>query len=283
MYGTLDETKSSGKEYREHAESAYRETTSIKKLIEPRMKSSKSSLVRGLLVLESFTPETKGYSLSELSKSLGVPKSSLHRVVKELADMNYLRYEEQSKRYHLGTRVLSLGFSVLQGMELREIARPYLERLSRECNKTVNLAIFDRDEMVYVERIRVPGIRTYNISVGARMSPWNTAVGKVVLAHLPEEKLNEIVRKQRTNPEFNTKEFMNSLDDVRKDGFALHQEFKRGFLAVAVPVFSDKGVACAINMIAEIEDVSVDGLQEEYAPKLMAVGWELSSALGYLK
>ncbi len=247
------------------------------------MKSSKSSLVRGLLVLESFTPETKGYSLAELSKSLGVPKSSLHRVVKELADMNYLRYEEQSKRYHLGTRVLSLGFSVLQGMELREIARPYLERLSRECNKTVNLAIFDRDEMVYVERIRVPGIRTYNISVGARMSPWNTAVGKVVLAHLPEEKLNEIVRKQRTNPEFNIKEFMNSLDDVRKDGFALHQEFKRGFLAVAVPVFSDKGVACAINMIAEVEDVSVDGLQEEYAPKLMAVGWELSSALGYRK
>ena len=283
MYGTLDESKSSGKEYREHAESASLETTSIKKLIEPRMKSSKSSLVRGLLVLESFTPETKGYSLAELSKSLGVPKSSLHRVVKELADMNYLRYEEQSKRYHLGTRVLSLGFSVLQGMELREIARPYLERLSRECNKTVNLAIFNRDEMVYVERIRVPGIRTYNISVGARMSPWNTAVGKVVLAHLPEEKLNEIVRKQRTNPEFNIKEFMNSLDDVRKDGFALHQEFKRGFLAVAVPVFSDKGVACAINMIAEVEDVSVDGLQEEYAPKLMAVGWELSSALGYRK
>jgi len=233
------------------------------------------------LVLESFTPETKGYALSELSKSLGVPKSSLHRVVKELAEMNYLRYEEQSRRYYLGTRVLSLGFSVLQGMELRDIARPYLERLSRECNKTVNLAVFDRDEMVYVERIRVPGIRTYNISVGARMSPWNTAVGNVVLAHLPKEKLNGMLKKLRTDPEFNINEFTNALERVRKDGFALHQEFNRGFLAVAVPVFSGNGVACAVNMIAEVEDVSVDALQEQYAPKLMAVGWELSKALGY--
>ena len=118
----------------------YREITwSNKELIQQRAEISKSSLVRGLLVLESFTPETKSYSLTDLCKLLEVPKSSLYRVVKELAEMNYLRYEEQSKRYYLGTRVLSLGFFVLQGMELRDIARPYLEKLSRECNKTVNL------------------------------------------------------------------------------------------------------------------------------------------------
>jgi IclR family pca regulon transcriptional regulator len=257
----------------------------MKKPADPRAESSKSSLARGLAVLEGFTPERKSYSLSELSTCLEVPKSSLYRIVKELVEMNYLRYEEQSKRYYLGTQVLSLGFSVLQGMELRDIARPYLEKLSRECNKTVNLAVFDRDEMVYVERIRVPGIRTYNISVGGRMPLWDTAIGKAVLAHLPAEKLGEILKKLRSRPEvsINENEVMNALDEVRRDGFALHQEFKRGFLAVAAPVFSGKGVACAINMIAEVEDATIDMLREQYAPRLVAVGQELSKALGHRK
>ena len=125
--------------------------------------ASKDSLVRGLLVLECFTPNRLSFSLSELSKYLDLPKSSLHRTLKTLFAMNYLRYEEATKQYFLGTRVLSLGFSVLGSMELREIARPYMEKLSRDTNKTVNLAVFDKDEMVYVERIRVPGIRTFNI------------------------------------------------------------------------------------------------------------------------
>jgi DNA-binding IclR family transcriptional regulator len=255
----------------------------IRGLVERRMESSNSSLIRGLSVLESFTAERKSYSLTELSKCLEVPKSSLYRVVKELAGMNYLRYEEQSKRYYLGTKVLSLGFSALQGMELREIARPYLEQLSRECNKTVNLAVFDKDEMVYVERIRVPGIRAYNISIGARIPLWESAIGKVVLAHVPPEKLDEMLSRLRSHPEMDIgeSELLNELDEVRRDGFALHPVFNRGFLAVAVPVFTANGVACAINMIAEVEDATIDILKEQYAPKLVAVGRELSRALGH--
>jgi IclR family pca regulon transcriptional regulator len=107
-----------------------------------------NSLVRGLLVLECFTPQKHQFTLAELSKLVDIPKSSLYRVVKTLCEMNYLRYDEQNKRYYLGPKVLSLGFSVLQSMELREIARPYIEKLSRECNKTVNLAILDKYEMV---------------------------------------------------------------------------------------------------------------------------------------
>jgi IclR family transcriptional regulator, pca regulon regulatory protein len=256
----------------------------MKQVEERRAALSKSALVRGLLVLESFTPEKKSHSLTELSRQLGVPKSSLHRVVRELVQMTYLGYEEQSKRYYLGTRVLSLGFSVLQGMELREITRPLLEKLSRACNKTVNLAVLDRDEMVYVERIRVPGLRSYNISVGARMSVWNSSVGRVVLANLPPEKFDEMLKKLRSSPELgiDENELMSALADVKRDGFALNdKEFRRGFLAIAVPVFSEKGAICAINLVAEPEDASVETLKEQYAPMLIAAGKELSRALGH--
>src|SRR3990172_7552010 len=91
-----------------------------------------NSLMRGLLVLERFSPEKPQLSLAELASVLDVPKSSLFRIAKTLSEMGFLRYDDASKRYSLGTRVLSLGFSVLQGMELRDLARPHLESLARE-------------------------------------------------------------------------------------------------------------------------------------------------------
>jgi IclR family transcriptional regulator, pca regulon regulatory protein len=243
-----------------------------------------NSLVRGLLVLECFSPHKDNFTLAELSRLVDIPKSSLHRVVKTLSRMDYLRYEEQSKRYHLGVRVLSLGFNVLQSMELREIARPYLEKFSRKCNKTVNLAVLDRDEMVYVERVRVPGIRTYNVSVGNRISVWSTAVGRAVLAHLDPKRVRELFKKFKASPDFTFSEaaFMKILIDTKRDGFAIsNQEYQRGIIAVAVPVFSSTGVACAVNLVAEPEDVTIPRLRAEYAPKLMKLGRELSTALGY--
>ena len=248
-------------------------------------KRSASSLVRGLKVLECFGQQKHHrYTLSELARRLNMPKSSIYRVLKTLSQMDYLRYEEHSKHYYLGVRVLSLGFDLLEGMELREIARPYMERISRECNKTINLAVLDRVEMVYVERISVRSIRAYNISVGSRMPPWNAATGKAVLAYLETPTVLRMLEKAKKEGVFrgSEKKFMKILAEVRKNGFAVSdQEARRGILAIAVPLFSSKGAVGAINLIAEPEDVSIDVLERDYAPKLMEVGSQLSETLGY--
>lgn len=246
---------------------------------------SASSLVRGLLVLEAFGPNKHGYTLSELTRKLGMPKSSIYRVLKTLSEMDYLRYEEHSKRYQLGVRVLSLGFALLNNMELREIARPYMESLSRECNKTVNLAVLDRDEMVYVERIGVRGIRSYsNISIGSRIPPWKSAIGKAVLAYLEPQKLAEMMDKAKENMkcELNENEFRKILLETRNNGFAIdNQETRKGILAIGAPLFSPQGVTSAINLVAEPEDISIEKLKSEFAPKLIKVARQLSEALGY--
>ena len=169
-------------------------------------------------------------------------------------------------------------------MELREIARPYMEMLSHECNKTVNLVILDRMEMVYVERVSVRSIRTYNISVGSRFQPWNSAAGKVTLAYMDSLTVSQMLKKAKKDGVFtgNEETFMNTLSDVRKNGFAENnQENRAGIVAIAVPIFSTKGVTAAINLIAEPEDVSIDVLKMDYAPKLMKIGNQLSEALGH--
>ncbi len=78
------------------------------------------------------------------------------------------------------------------------------------------------------------------------------------------------------------KKFLSALADVRNEGFAAsNQEERAGIVAVAVPIFSSKGVAGAINLIAEPEEVPIDVLKTDYAPKLMKIGSQLSEALGY--
>lgn len=112
----------------------------------------------------------------------------------------------------------------------------------------------------------------------------NTAVGKAVLAFLDPGEIPAIIGKLKLAGEFDGTEedVTKSLADVRRDGFAsTDREMSRGILALAVPVFSPQGVECAINMVAEPEDVTIETFRAEYAPKLMAVGRELSKALGY--
>lgn len=246
---------------------------------------SAGSLARGLSVLECFGQEKRHrYTLSELAKRLNMPKSTTYRILKTLSRMGYLRYEEHSKHYYLGVRVLSLGFALLEGMELREIARPYMEMLSHECNKTVNLTILDGMEMVYVERVSVRSIRVYNIGVGSRIQPWDSAVGKAVLAFLDPSMVSQMIKKAKKEGIFkgNEEKFNKTLIDVRKNGFAENnQESRAGIIAIAVPVFSSKGVIGAINLIAEPEEFSIDTLKTRYASKLMKIGEQLSEALGY--
>jgi IclR family transcriptional regulator, pca regulon regulatory protein len=246
-----------------------------------------NSLMRGLLVLERFSPEKPQLSLAELASVLEVPKSSLFRIAKTLSEMGFLRYDDASKRYSLGTRVLSLGFSVLQGIELRELARPHLESLSREFEKTVNLGILDKYEIVYIERVRVPGYRDFNIGIGSRIPVWNTAVGRAVLAYMEPEKLKPILSKLKGLPEFvasgGEEQLSASLKRVRLDGFAINDRdlYKKWIRAIAVPIFSAEGVACSINIVVEPEEVSVKELRKRYAPVLLKAGEKLSAALGY--
>jgi len=247
-----------------------------------------NSLKKGLLILECFTPVKYSLSLSETCELTGLSKATVFRLLKTLSQLNYLRYDSTDKKYYLAPRVLSLGFAVLQGMEVREIARPYIERLSGECRKTVNLAVIDRLEMVHVDRIRFPDVRDLNISIGSRIPAYNTAMGRAVLAHQKKEKFTEILKEICKDPTVvecvgkNGERLIRVLDKVRKEGFATSdEEFAKGIRAIAVPLFSSTDVAYSINMVAASDTISMHELRTQYGPKLIEVGQEISEMLGY--
>lgn len=254
----------------------------------PSISYSVNSLRRGLSILECFIPRKHHYSLAEITKVTGISKTSTFRLLSTFCELDYLKYDSKNKKYYLGPRVLSLGFSVLQSLDIREIARPYLENLAREFDKTVNLSILDKTEMVYIDRIKVHSIRDFNINIGDRIPVYNTAAGRAVLAYLEREKLLGILKEIKKHP--NASGFIGKdgnkliriLDNVRANGFSISdEEVLKGVRAIAVPAFSQQKEYYAINVVVASELVSVNELKTKYAPKLIKVGRELSKAMGY--
>src|SRR5581483_7278713 len=149
------------------------------------------SLERGLAVLSSFRSGRPLVGVSELAREVGLTRSTTHRYVATLAELGYLQQDPETRKYRLGPRVLDLGFSALNSMELREVAAPHLQRLSDETGYTVNMAILYGLDVVYVERCRSSRAAQraidLDLHVGSRLPAYCTSLGKVLLAYLPEQ------------------------------------------------------------------------------------------------
>jgi len=116
------------------------------------------SLSRGLSILSVLAESSSPLNLTEISHQLRLSKSTIQRLTFTLLQLGYLNRDKETKKFRLGPKVLSLGFAVIRSLDLKEMAYPYLEETSREVGETVNLAVLDGTEIVYVERILVPYI-----------------------------------------------------------------------------------------------------------------------------
>ncbi len=140
-----------------------------------------NSLQRGLQIFEAFTLFSPRMRLQEVVNETGLPKVTVLRFLRTLTALNYICYNNESKLYSLSTRVMSLGYTALSGVQVREAALPFLERLSETNGQNVNLGIFDGIQVVYVERIKKKQILNIDLHVGSRLTAYNCSIGQVML------------------------------------------------------------------------------------------------------
>jgi IclR family pca regulon transcriptional regulator len=248
-----------------------------------------NSLIRGLEILESFTPSDSHLTLQELSTRTGLPKTTVHRFLKTLLTMNYVTLDQRSKAYSLAPRVMALGFSVLSGMDLRAKALHYMESLSRETDQNVNLAVLDRTEMLYIERITVRRIINTNLYVGSRVNCYLTAMGRSFIAFLSRDNydklLMELLKDREAIKHIGKKgETLEAiLEEVRLKGYASNDgEWVKGLRAISAPILNDRGeVEASLNMSFISQMVSFDEMIEKYVPPLMETARKISAVLGY--
>ena len=254
--------------------------------------SYSQSLERGLAILQAFKPGRPVLGISELARALDLNRSTAHRYVSTLNRLGYLRQDEDTRKYRLGPRVLDLGFSAINSMELREIAAPHLRELSDESGHTVNMAILDGEDIVYVERVRSAraGQREIdlNLHVGSRLPAYCTSMGKVLLANLPAADRTALLDHIQLTPRGpNTLTARDALDAelgrVRGTGFAVNnEELAYGLRSIAAPVRSAGGdVVAAINLAVHRSMVSMDDLLARLSPALCRTATEISAHAGH--
>jgi len=250
------------------------------------------SLERGLAILSSFHSDRPLIGVSELSRGLELSRSTVHRYVATLAKLGYLQQDLDSKRYRLGPKVLDLGFSALSSMDLLEISAPHLRQLSDETQRTVNLAILDGIDVVYIERCRAarPGQREIdlNLHVGARLPAYCTAMGKAILAFVPEERLEEIIEQidfapRGPNTLTDPKAFREELGKIRTSGIAVNdEELAYGLRSIAAPIHSHSGeVLAALNLAVHRTMVSMDELIARFGPAVTQAAHDISLSMGH--
>jgi IclR family pca regulon transcriptional regulator len=259
-----------------------------RRLHEPRYSQS---LERGLAILGCFTPERPVLGIAEIADELGISRSTTHRYVITLFALGYLE-QDSSRRYRLGLGVTDLGMSVLNATGLREHAHPHLEELRRETSYTVSIAVLNRGEIVYVDR--APSFRAeqseidLGLDVGSRLPAYCTAMGKVLLANLPEREQSELLASikltQRGPNTITSKNALRvELEQIQEEGFAVNdQELAEGLHAIAVPVRAVSGkVVAALGLTAHTSAISLEELVDALGPHLVSTADRISARLGY--
>ena len=259
-----------------------------------RRGSYSQSLERGLAILQAFRSGTPLLGVSDLAREVGLSRSTTHRYIATLAELGYLDQDAATRKYRLGPRVLDLGFSAINSMDLREVAAPHLQALSDETGHTVNMAVLDGADIVYIERCRTSrqGQRDIdlNLHIGSRLPAYCTSMGKVLLADLEPKAVRDLLKRTdfaQRGPNTLTAEadLLRELERVRATGLAVNnEELAYGLRSIAAPVRCQEGVVvAAINLAVHRSMVSFDELIAGLAPALARTAAEISARIGYAR
>jgi len=254
-----------------------------------------ASLEHGLSVLASFSAERPVRGIADIADEVEMSRSTTHRYAITLLELGYLEQISKDRKYRLSSGVSDLGMAALNSMGLRDPVLPHLQELRIRSRCTASLAILDRGtDILYVVRVRSyqPGQHEIDLGlrVGMRLPAHCTAMGKLLLAYLPEEEQREAIKTMRltrvTPRTIASKGTMRvELERIRERGMAVNdRELAPHLHAIAAPVRAESGdVIAAVNIAANTQRVAHEELVggDVLRSHLLAAADRISARLGY--
>jgi DNA-binding IclR family transcriptional regulator len=204
--------------------------------------SNVKTLNKLVLVLDSFTAERPAWTLAELSARLGMPKSSLHRLLVGLEEHGILVRNGTENLWRLGYRLFAWGNLVPRITGLQPVARSTVRWLADTTHETVLLTVVDRQEVVCIDKVESSHAVRLTLDIGARRPLHAGASSKILMAFLPQEEIDSILRDKRL-PRLNTNTITDparltqELETIRQKGYAYsYEETDIGAWGVATPI-----------------------------------------------
>ena len=232
------------------------------------------ALARGLEVIRSFDRIHVKQTISQISERTLLARPTVLRLLLTLEDLGYVR--SQDNFYSLTPKVVDLGMAYVSSLGLYGAAKPHMENLSKEVDQSVSLAELDGSDIVYTGRVEVPKIISVGVTVGARLPSASTALGRVLLAAVPDSELHDVLSTPSLSmyiprTRFTAEQIRPRLELVRDQGWAESDEdLQYGVQAIATPIRREDGrIVAAIGLGTHTSEIGKEIVRERYLPLLL--------------
>lgn len=243
------------------------------------------STLRLLLVIEEVAEAGVPVTPTAVNARLGLPKPTIHRLFATLEEEGFLERDLDGRSYTPGSRLRRLAGGVLSSLRVRRARLAILARLSREIGETCNIALPERDAMLYLERVETHWPLRIQLPIGSRVPLYCTASGKMYLGTLDERHLARYIAAAELAPRTprticDPDRLLAEIARVRADGYAVdREEFMAGMIALAVPVAEAHGrLLSTLSFHAPTQRLDVSRALE-MLPKLRRSAAELSQLI----
>ncbi|MBT2212257.1 MULTISPECIES: IclR family transcriptional regulator [Actinomadura] len=232
------------------------------------------SVSRALAILELFNERRPALTTGEIASLTGLNRATAYRFCQTLLSLGYLE-ETEARTFRPGLNAISLARAALSSRELPEMARPYLQRLRESTGETVNMALLNGADVVYVARLLNDDLLALRLFVGSRLPVHATSLGRAILAFLPREEVEEILGggaleavTQYTITDLD--KLSQELDRIRSRGYSLNdEEMVLGIRGVGAPVFNASGRPIAAINVSIARPLDKAELRDVIAPQVV--------------
>ncbi|MFZ0954546.1 MAG: IclR family transcriptional regulator [Candidatus Sulfotelmatobacter sp.] len=252
----------------------------------PKRSYNITALQRGLRLLQLFSESPHGLTAKQVAGRSRLPVSTVHRFLANLEGTGFLNCSGDGV-YHLGIACFAIGQVALGQLDIRRVSQPYLQELNQQTRETIHLTVRHGLSAVYVEKLDSPEQLRIHSRIGAAVPLYCTAVGKVMLAYMPEDERKKVLpllslQCLTPNTVSNLQELDAELYRVKKNGYACDlEEHELHIRCVAAPIWDHAGsVNASLSITAPVVRMAVTRLRQ-LAPLIQTAGLQISRELGY--
>lgn len=244
-------------------------------------------LDRAVQILNCFSFEKRELSVSEIAGRTKLHKATVHRILWALEHNRLIRQSPETGRCFLGMKLFELGQQAIARLDLREIARPHIEKLSQQTRETVHLAVLDDNQVLYLEKVEGPHALRMPSRVGRHIPTYCTSLGKAMLACLDDDEVRRILQNENFETHTpstvkNISALLSDLEKIRRRGYAVdNEEIERGLRCTGAALKDYTGQMVGAISIAAPSARLTDKILPSLGRRVLESADAISRELGY--
>ncbi|MBU0994245.1 MAG: IclR family transcriptional regulator [Proteobacteria bacterium] len=246
------------------------------------------SVNRAIDILSLFTVSQPRLGITEISNSLNLSKTTVHGLIKTLAQRGFLQQDPETRKYSLGFTIYEFGTRVSETLKINQISYGHASRLAQKTGQTIRVAVWDLDTILITLNVSSDLQNPYSQPSGIRVPAYCTALGKIILAHLPEKHLSRYLKKveyaaHTKHTLTDTKLLLKELQTIKAKGYAEDREERfLGISCVAAAIFDHTGLPFASLSISGNETLLKAKNLSEMIHDMKLTATEISRNFGYI-